>query len=291
MRHDEHTRDGISDDPDRPGSAATAREAAPQPLADTVPAGTEDLADSVRAWQRLRKEGGRRVTLIDLYQLAAASQGLAAHQLPREQRLRLAQIAMSDTWPGFSITTGSDRQHDPIEVVDYNTAWPGLYEKWRDRLSGALGATALRIEHVGSTAVPGLAAKPVIDIQVSVADLGDESRYAPQLETTGMQLRSRDHLHRYFRPVAGQPRVAQVHVCNLGSTWEYEHLLFRDYLRAHPATRDAYADAKRTAARTWHDDRWAYPEAKTGIILDTLEAAEQWAQSINWEAQSQRERK
>jgi GrpB-like predicted nucleotidyltransferase (UPF0157 family) len=290
MCHERQTREGSADDPDRPASAATARETAAQPLADTVPAGMEDLADSVRAWQRLRETGGRRVTLIDLYQLAGASQGLAAHQLPHEQRLRLAHIAMSSTWPGFSITTGSDRQRDPIEVVDYDIAWPGLYEKWRDRLTGTLGAAALRIEHVGSTAVAGLAAKPVVDIQVSVADLSDESRYVPQLETTGMQLRSRDQLHRYLRPFAGQPREAQVHVCALGSTWEYEHLLFRDYLRANPAARDAYADAKRAAARIWHDDRWAYPEAKTGIILDILEAAERWAQSFNWKLSPQQER-
>lgn len=268
----------------RPGSAAAARETAAQQLADKADkeaSGMDDLADAVRAWQRLRETGGRRVKLIDLYQLAAASQGLAAHHLPREQRLRLAQIAMSSTWPGFNITAGSDRQHDPIEVVDYDSAWPGLYEKWRNRLTGALRAAALRIEHVGSTAVPGLAAKPVIDIEVSVADLGDESSYVPQIETTGMQLRSRDQLHRYFRPAAGQLREAQVHVCALGSTWEYDHLLFRDYLRTHPAARDAYAQAKRAAARIWRDDRWAYPEAKTGIILDILKTAEQWAQSIN----------
>jgi GrpB-like predicted nucleotidyltransferase (UPF0157 family) len=70
-----------------------------------------------------------------------------------------------------------------------------------------------------------------------------------------------------------------VHVCTAGGTWEREHLLFRDYVRAHPAARDAYAQAKRDAVRTWHDDRWAYTEAKTGVILDILDAAEQWAAS------------
>lgn len=287
MHGDREIPDRNVGDLSRPGSAATPRETAAQP-ADKEASGMEDLADAVRAWQRLRETGGRRVTLIDLYQMAAASQGLAAHHLPREQRLHLAQIAMSSTWPGFGITTGSDRQHDPIVVVDYDPAWPGLYEKWRNRLTSALRAAALRIEHVGSTAVPGLAAKPVIDIQVSVAILGDESSYVPQIETTGMQLRSRDQLHRYFRPASGQPREAQVHVCDLGSTWEYDHLLFRDYLRTHPAARDAYAEAKRTAARIWRDDRWAYPEAKTGIILDILEAAEQWAQSIDRDLRPQK---
>jgi GrpB-like predicted nucleotidyltransferase (UPF0157 family) len=271
MHGDSKIPDPNAGDPSRPAPQSPGNEAS----------GTNDLADAVQAWQRLRQTGGRRVTLIDLYRLAAASQGLAADHLPREQRQRLAQIALSSTWPGFSITNGSDRPPDPIEVVDYDPAWPGLYEKWRNRLTSALRTAALRIEHVGSTAVPGLAAKPVIDIQVSVADLGDESSYVPQIETTGMQLRSRDQLHRYFRPGAGRPRQAQVHVCGLGSTWEYDHLLFRDYLRTHSAARDAYAEAKRDAARIWRDDRLAYPEAKTGIILDMLEAGEQWAQSIN----------
>jgi hypothetical protein len=122
-------------------------------------------------------------TLIDLYQLVAASQGMAAHQLPPEQRRRLAEFAVSQDWPGFSITTGSNRGPDPIEVVDYDPGWPGRYELWRQRLTSALSTAAVRREHVGSTAVPGLPAKPVIDSQVSVTDLRDEPRYAPQLET------------------------------------------------------------------------------------------------------------
>jgi GrpB-like predicted nucleotidyltransferase (UPF0157 family) len=86
------------------------------------------------------------------------------------------------------------------------------YQEWRDRLAGQLSGTALRIEHVGSTAVPGLPAKPTVDIQVSVADLDDESRYVPQIEQAGVQLRSRDALHRFLRPFTGQPRKVHVHV-------------------------------------------------------------------------------
>lgn len=245
-------------------------------------AGIEDLTDPVFAWRQLRAAEGRRVTLIDLYELAAASRGLAVNQLPKELRRNLGKVVMADSLPGFTITSGSDRQGDPIELVDYNPAWPRLYERWRERLAMTLRTVWVRIEHVGSTAVPGLAAKPVIDIQVSVADLRREERYVPQLETMGVQLRSRDQLHRYFRPPAGQFREAHVHVCDAGKMWEREHLLFRDYLRAHPATRDAYADAKRAAAYIWRDDRWAYTEAKTGIVLDILEAAEQWAHDGKW---------
>jgi GrpB-like predicted nucleotidyltransferase (UPF0157 family) len=267
----------------QPGPAAPIPEAAAPALADRLAAaGVNGRSDPVQAWRQLRAAEGRRATLIDLYQLVAAAQGMAAHQLPREQRRQLAEFAVAEDWPGFSIATGSDRRLDPIEVIDYDSAWPGRYQQWKQRLTNALGSAAVRMEHVGSTAVPGLPAKPVIDIQISVADLHDEPQYAPQLESAGVQLRSRDELHRYFRPFPGQPREVHVHVCAAGSTWEREHLLFRDYLRAHPATRDAYAEAKKAAARAWPDDRWAYTEAKTGTILDILDGAEKWAQRTGW---------
>jgi GrpB-like predicted nucleotidyltransferase (UPF0157 family) len=114
-------------------------------------------------------------------------------------------------------------------------------------------------------------------IQVSVADLVDESRYVPQLERAGVQLRSRDDFHRYFRPFPRQPRDVHVHVCALGSEWERVHLLFRDYLRAHLDARDTYAAAKRQAAATWADDGIAYTDAKTDVILGVMHAAERWS--------------
>ena len=135
---------------------------------------------------------------------------------------------------------------------------------------------AVRIEHVGSTSVPGLPAKPVIDIQVSVADVGFESMYVASLERVGLQLRSRDDVHRFFRPFAEQPRDVHVHVCETGSDWERDHVLFRDYLRVHPAARDDYAHAKRRAAELWRDDRLAYTDAKTDTVLRILEDAHRW---------------
>jgi GrpB-like predicted nucleotidyltransferase (UPF0157 family) len=112
--------------------------------------------------------------------------------------------------------------------------------------------------------------------------MDDESRYVAQIEQAGAQLRSRDALHRFFRPFAGQPREVHVHVCQAGSDWEREHLLFRDYLRSHADARDAYARVKREAARMWSDDRIAYTEAKTGVIVDLLDAAETWARANSW---------
>ena len=236
----------------------------------------------MEAWLRLRAAEGNRATVIDLYELAAAPRGLAAHELPVTDRLRLARQAVPHMWPGFSITDGSERPAVPLVVIDYDPAWPQRYARWRHRVGAALGMAALGIEHVGSTSVPGLAAKPIVDIQVSVADLADEPRYVHQLEKAGLVLRSRDELHRYFRPPAGQPREVHVHVCAAGSQWESDHLLFRDYLRADPAACRRYAEAKRANVGRWSDDGWAYTEAKTSVVLDILEQATTWARVTGW---------
>jgi len=241
-----------------------------------------DRADAMGAWLRLRAAEGNRATVIDLYALAAAPRGLAAHELPVTERLSLARQAVPHIWPGFSITDGSERPAVPLVLIDYDPAWPETYACWRHQVEAALGTTALGIEHVGSTSVPGLAAKPIVDIQVSVADLVRERRYAPHLERVGLVLRSRDELHRYFRPPAGQPREVHVHVCTAGSKWERDHLLFRDYLRADSAARRRYAETKRANIRRWSDDGWAYTEAKTSVVLDILEQATHWARVTDW---------
>ncbi len=140
----------------------------------------------------------------------------------------------------------------------------------------------MRIEHVGSTAVPGLVAKPIIDVQVSVPDPEDEPAYAAAVAGTGVPLRARSPGHRLFRPPPGRPREVHIHACAAGGEWEREHLLFRDYLRAHPAARDRYAAAKTRLAATYRDDRLAYTEAKTGVVLDLLAAAAVWATRTGW---------
>ena len=244
--------------------------------------GSAKGAEPWEAWLRLHAAEGNRATIIDLYELVAASQDLAAHELPAATRLGLARQAMTQTWPGFAVTEGSERPRVPLVITGYDPAWPQTYERWRQRVAAALGRTAIRIEHVGSTSVPALAAKPIVDIQVSVADPGGEPRYVPPLQAIGLVLRSRDELHRFLRPPAGQPREVHVHVCAAGGQWEHDHLLFRDYLRAHTAACLRYAEAKRASARRWSDDTWAYTEAKTGIILDILEHAEEWAVATGW---------
>jgi GrpB-like predicted nucleotidyltransferase (UPF0157 family) len=244
----------------------------------------DDFGDPAAAWQRLHDRYGQRATLLDRYALEAAHRGVSVASLDRDVRERLAHEVLSAHMLGFELVGGSDRQQrDPVEVVAYDPKWPSRFESWRKRLAEALGETAVRIEHVGSTAVPGLAAKPVIDIQISVRDVEDEVVFVAPIEAIGVAFRSRELGHRYFRPAADRPRDVQIHVCDAGSEWERSHLLFRDFLRADPATREAYAAMKREMATRYRDDRIAYNEAKTNFILDAMERAERWATRTRWQ--------
>jgi GrpB-like predicted nucleotidyltransferase (UPF0157 family) len=252
-------------------------------LADRLRAAGVDPAspgDSGDAWRRLHARFGPRATLLDRYALEAAALGIPVHKLDRDLKSRIAIEVEAIQWPGFEFVEGSDRpDDDPVDVVDYDPGWPARYEEWRGRLSEALGPTAVLIEHVGSTAVPGLAAKPVIDVQVSVPHIEDELAYVPPIKGLGVALRTRDSVHRFFRPASGSPREVHIHVCDAGSEWERQHLLFRDFLRADDATRDAYAALKRDLADRYHDDRITYTDAKSNFILDVMERAEAWAAS------------
>jgi GrpB-like predicted nucleotidyltransferase (UPF0157 family) len=171
---------------------------------------------------------------------------------------------------------------EPIEIVTYDLDWPDRFEEIRARLAAALVPTALRIDHVGSTAVPGLAAKPIIDVQVSVPDVEDEAAYKDAIEGLGFELRWMEPGHRYFRPPPELPRLTQIHVCTFGSQWERVHLLFRDYLRTHAETRWAYKQLKWQLATQYRDDRIAYTDAKGPFVEQTLAAAEEWAKQMGW---------
>jgi GrpB-like predicted nucleotidyltransferase (UPF0157 family) len=171
---------------------------------------------------------------------------------------------------------------DPIEVVDYDPRWPGQFERMRRRLAKELGAVAVRIDHVGSTAVPGLAAKPVIDIQVSVPDVEDEAAYVAAIERCGVALRYREKGHRYVRPAPGKPRRYQVHVCSAGSKWERDHILFRDFLRTHAEEARRYEAVKYDVAGHHRSDRIAYNDAKGPLIAEMLGRAVVWATQTGW---------
>ena len=243
----------------------------------------EARLDPGEAFARLHEREGQRATLLDRYALEAASRGVSVEDLPHALRAELQADVLRLHIPGWEVIGGSDRSRtDQIEVVASDPAWPELYQQWRRRLVQELGERATRIEHVGSTAVPGLAAKPIIDIQVSVLDVDDEAAYVPAIERAGIAFRARDLEHRYFRPSGDRPRDVQVHVCGAGSKWERVHVLFRDFLRADAAAREAYRLLKLDLAARYQDDRIAYNEAKTSFILNALERAEAWAVERGW---------
>lgn len=132
-------------------------------------------------------------------------------------------------------------------MAPYDPAWPALYAALARRIADVLGDAALGIEHVGSTAVPGLAAKPVIDIDLTVEDPADEDAYAPRLAALGYDLTVREptwHAHRCLR--LATPRV-NLHVFGPNCPETIRHRLFRDWLREHPDDRERYARAKRAA--------------------------------------------
>lgn len=163
-----------------------------------------------------------------------------------------------------------------IKLVGYDTDWPKKFETHERVIADALGGSALRIEHVGSTSVPGLAAKPIIDILVVVPDSADESAYLPRLEAAGYVLRVREpdwHEHRMFRT---PERDAHIHIYSAGCPEIEQTLAFRDLLRGNSDDRRRYEQRKRElAAQEWSDMN-AYAEAKTEVIENII-AAEQAA--------------
>lgn len=158
----------------------------------------------------------------------------------------------------------------PIELVTSDETWPAQFAREASKIAAALGPRALMIEHVGSTSVPGLAAKPVIDILLIVADSADEASYVPALEAAGYVLRIREpewHEHRMLR---GADPIVNLHVHSEGAPEVERMLLFRDRLRADEADRRRYEDAKRElAAREWKYVQ-DYADAKSAIVEEII---------------------
>jgi GrpB-like predicted nucleotidyltransferase (UPF0157 family) len=162
------------------------------------------------------------------------------------------------------------REKVAITIADPDPEWPRRFESERVRVQRALGDVARRIEHIGSTAVPGLAAKPIVDVLVTVAEPDDEAAYGPALTAAGYVLRVREPRHRMFRT---PQRDVHVHVWADDSPEAGRYLAFRDRLRASPEDRAAYEQLKRDLAlRDW-DDMNHYAEAKGELIAAVLRRA------------------
>jgi GrpB-like predicted nucleotidyltransferase (UPF0157 family) len=162
---------------------------------------------------------------------------------------------------------------DEITVVEYQSDWPGLFETERRLLLTALGPDSGRIEHIGSTAVPGLAAKPILDIMAGLRTLPLGREAVAALSALGYEDLGENGIpgRHFFRK--GMPRTHHLHVVEDGSDFWRNHLLFRDYLRGHPEEADAYGCLKRALGGRFRADRDAYSNAKTPYIEEVLRKA------------------
>lgn len=199
-----------------------------------------------------------------------------------------------------------------VEIVDYDARWPAMFAAEHARLAAAFEAASVRgvIEHMGSTSVPGLAAKPIIDVMVGLDEpaaldlTGEEPWRAYEdrdLEPRGSEAHVRlvravqalGYVYRgeaaiagrlFFRRNTGSARTNHLHVAARGSDAWVNHLLFRDFLRAHPAAAEIYARTKRELAARLGHDRAAYTDAKTPLIRELMDQARTWADQTEREA-------
>ena len=191
----------------------------------------------------------------------ARARDLAGLMSDREEELRAVTVGELQPLSG------------QIELVDYDPAWPGLFEREAERIRAALGERAVLVEHTGSTSVPGLAAKPIIDMTLAVPDSGDEEAYAPALEARGYVLRIREpdwHEHRVFK---GPDTNVNLHVFSDGCPEIDRMIRFRDWLRANDADRELYERTKRELAAAEWKYVQDYADAKTAVVEEIVARA------------------
>lgn len=158
-----------------------------------------------------------------------------------------------------------------VRVVEYSPEWPRLFAEEAARLWAAIGAHVLDIQHVGSTSVPGLAAKPILDIAVAVAGYEGAFVCVPLLEAIGYEHRGEHGIPRRHYFVKGDPPAYHVHMNEIESVAWREHIAFRDALCADPELVREYAELKRALAAKFPDDREAYLDGKTGFVRSVLD--------------------
>jgi GrpB-like predicted nucleotidyltransferase (UPF0157 family) len=175
------------------------------------------------------------------------------------------------------MVAGVDRQtlRGKIEIADYDPEWPVLYAREEERIRSLLGDLVVRIEHTGSTSVPGLPAKPIVDIVLEVPDAADEDAYLPSLEAAGYVLTIRESDWLEHRMLKGPDTNINLHVFSADCAETDKMVLFRDWLRENTPDRELYARVKRElAARDWKYVQ-QYADAKTEIVQEILSRAHQ----------------
>ncbi|KAI1827851.1 GrpB domain protein [Xylaria intraflava] len=184
--------------------------------------------------------------------------------------LELTTLIPSDPKDAERIAT---RGQKPLEIVEYRPEWPAKFAEVERRIRQALGDRAVLVQHVGSTSVPGLAAKDIIDIDVAVSDPSDEASYVPDLEAAGFKFLIREpkwYQHRLFH---FETPYTNLHVFGADSPEVVRHRMFRDWLRDHADDRDRYTAVKREAAaasRAAGEVTDQYNLRKEPVIMDIL---------------------
>ena len=175
-----------------------------------------------------------------------------------------------------------DDRYDPaVRIVDYDPAWPELAAAELRSVGDALGDVAVRLEHVGSTAVPALAAKPILDLQLSVQNVERREVYVEPLEGLGylfVPTPESPDFHLFAKPPE-RPRTHHLHVCEAGSEHELRHIAVRDFLREHPDEAARYEDLKRQVVARHPEDRLAYIEGKAAFVVALEARALEWSRA------------
>ncbi len=169
------------------------------------------------------------------------------------------------------------REPVAITIVDYDEQWFRCFQDTAGRVRRVLDDEALSLEHIGSTSVPGLVAKPIIDMLLTVVEVSDEAAYVPALESVGFVLRVREPAHRMLRTAA---RDVHLHVYEPDRPEVRDYLDLRDWLRVDVDDRELYAAEKRRLAQQQWRDMNDYADAKTGVIRDILTRARAWRAGV-----------
>lgn len=167
----------------------------------------------------------------------------------------------------------------PITIAPYDPGWSERFEVERQALCSLLSPLDVRIEHIGSTAVPGLSAKPIIDLMLGCALMGQFTSCIPVLERHGWEYMAEHEKEfperRFLAKPRSRPRQFHLHAVAIGGAFWKRHLAFRDYLRSHPEVASSYDQLKIALAARFKDDREAYTEAKAPFIADVLRRADE----------------
>ena len=188
--------------------------------------------------------------------------------MPTHPLWRPFELVDLDTVPAVII---GDRAPRDVEVVPYDDQWPARFDALDDRVRAALGDRVLALTHVGSTSVRGLAAKPVIDADLTVADSADEPSYVPDLEAAGFVLRVREPGWEEHRMFVVPDWSVHLHVFSPGAIEPRRHIVFRDWLRANNDDRAAYATLKSVLATRGFTDQMDYNNHKAALVYDIYE--------------------